>query len=68
VLYPRKTWESDIQPKELGAMQQGQLHELVPGAGQSDGLADNILPAGEIVRQIAADAEQALEQSAKFVS
>ena len=41
-------------------IQQGKQHELVPGAGQSAGMIDEILPAGEIVRRIAAEAEQAL--------
>jgi nitronate monooxygenase/enoyl-[acyl-carrier protein] reductase II len=50
----------------LEAMQQGNLHKLVPGAGQSAGLISNLLPAGDIVRQMVAEAEQALEQSARL--
>ena len=57
-----------LRGEVLEAMQLGKLYELVPGAGQSAGLVGDILPAGEIVRQIVADAEQALGQSAKHVS
>lgn len=57
-----------LRGEVLEAMQLGKLYELVPGAGQSAGLVSDILPAGEIVRQIVADAELALGQSAKLVS
>ena len=43
----------------LAAVQQGRLHELVPVAGQSAGLIRDILPAGEIVRRMVAEAQQA---------
>ena len=47
----------------VDAMQQRKLYELVPGAGQSAGLIGDIIPAAEIVRQMAADAEQTLKQA-----
>lgn len=52
----------------LKAIQQGKQHELVPGAGQSAGLVDEILPAGEIVHRIAAEAEHTLAQSIAAIS
>ncbi len=47
----------------LAAAQRGQLHELLPVAGQSTGLIRDIVPAGEIVRRIVAEARQSLERS-----
>lgn len=47
---------------------QGRLHELFPAAGQSAGLIRDIVPAGEIVRRIAAEARQALEGSSKLLT
>jgi nitronate monooxygenase/enoyl-[acyl-carrier protein] reductase II len=47
---------------------QGRVHELFPGAGQSAGLIHDILPAGEIVRQIATQARQALEGSSEVLT
>lgn len=52
----------------MEAIEQGKQHELVPGAGQSAGMVDDILPAGEIVRRIAAEAEHALAQSTAAIS
>lgn len=50
------------------AIRNGNQHELVPGAGQSAGLIKDILPAAEIVRQIAAEAERSLMHGAKLVA
>jgi nitronate monooxygenase/enoyl-[acyl-carrier protein] reductase II len=51
--------------EEIGnAMQQGGAHELVPFTGQTAGLIRDILPAAEIVRQLVAEAEQALQRGA----
>jgi NAD(P)H-dependent flavin oxidoreductase YrpB (nitropropane dioxygenase family) len=52
----------------LEAMRQGNLYELVPGAGQSAGLVVEILPAEEIVHQIAGEAERILERTTELVS
>ena len=57
----------NLRGEILEAMRKGNLYTLVPGAGQSAGLVDKILPAGEIVHRIAAEAEQALEQAAGIV-
>ena len=40
---------------------QGRVHELFPAAGHSAGLVHEILPAGEVVRRMVADAESALQ-------
>ena len=52
-----------LRSEVLPFFTQGRLHELFPAAGQSAGLIRDILPAGEIVRRIAAEARQALERS-----
>lgn len=52
----------------LAATQQGTIRELVPYAGQTAGLIQEILPAAEIVRRIVAEAEQALARSAKLLT
>jgi len=57
-----------LREEVLEAMRQRTLYKLVPGAGQSAGIVDEVLPAAQIVRQIAEDAEQALEDSARLVS
>jgi nitronate monooxygenase/enoyl-[acyl-carrier protein] reductase II len=56
-----------LQGELLAAMEQGRQHELVPAAGQSAGLVREILPAGEIVRQMVDEAQQALERSSKLL-
>jgi nitronate monooxygenase/enoyl-[acyl-carrier protein] reductase II len=47
----------------LAALQQGRIHELLPFAGESAGLVQDIVPAGEIVQRLVAEARQALERS-----
>lgn len=44
----------------IAAIKQNKMEEFVPWAGQSAGLIDEILPAAEIVRKIAAKSEEAL--------
>jgi enoyl-[acyl-carrier protein] reductase II len=48
----------------MDSIQQGRPHELTPFAGQSAGLVQEVLPAAEIVRGMAREAEQALERAA----
>jgi enoyl-[acyl-carrier protein] reductase II len=57
-----------LRGEVLTAVQQGRLHELVPVAGQSAGLIHDILPAGEIVRRMVAEAQQALERSTTLLT
>jgi enoyl-[acyl-carrier protein] reductase II len=57
-----------LRGEVLAAGQQGRLHELMPVAGQSAGLIRDILPAGEIVRRMVAEARQALERSTKLLT
>ena len=56
-----------LRGRILEAMQQGSLHEMVPGAGQSAGLVVDILPAEEIVHQIVADGERLLRRSTRLL-
>jgi len=56
-----------LRAEILGALRQGRAHELVPFAGQTAGLVRGIQPAGEIVREIVADAEQALARGDRLV-
>lgn len=57
-----------LRPDVLAIFTQGRVHELFPAAGQSAGLIHDIVPAGEIVRRIAAEARQALERSSEFLT
>jgi len=57
-----------LRPEVLSVFTQGRVHELFPAAGQSAGLIRDILPAGEIVRRIVAEARQALERSSKLLT
>ena len=47
----------------ISVVRQRRPHELVPFTGQTAGMIRDILPAGEIVRRMIAEAEQALEQA-----
>lgn len=47
--------------------EQNRLHEFMPMAGQSAGLIREILPAGEIVRRMVAEAVQAITHSAATI-
>jgi nitronate monooxygenase/enoyl-[acyl-carrier protein] reductase II len=48
----------------FAALPAGRLHEYVPFAGESAGLIHEILPAGEIVARLVAEAEAALARTA----
>jgi NAD(P)H-dependent flavin oxidoreductase YrpB (nitropropane dioxygenase family) len=50
----------------MAAVQGGRLHELVPLAGQTAGAIREILPAGEIVRRMMAEAKAALRGAAEL--
>ena len=49
----------------LAAVQHGQMHEFVPFSGQTAGAIHDILPAAEIVRRLATEAEEALARAGK---
>jgi enoyl-[acyl-carrier protein] reductase II len=57
-----------LQEEVGAAWQGGRLHELVPLAGQTAGAIREILPAGEIVRRLVREAEQALARTASLVT
>ena len=52
----------------LEAVRGGRGHELLPFTGQSAGMIGEILPTGEIVHQMVAEAEQALRVASRFLS
>ena len=52
----------------MSALRQGRVYELVPFTGQTAGLIHDIAPAGEIVRRIVAEAEDALSHAATLVT
>jgi enoyl-[acyl-carrier protein] reductase II len=53
--------QSESLREELGAaIRAGRAHELIPLTGQTAGMIDEVLPAAEIVRRMAQDAEEAL--------
>jgi nitronate monooxygenase/enoyl-[acyl-carrier protein] reductase II len=61
--------EAEKQAEQLrgeifDALRAGKTHELAPFTGQTAGLIDEILPAGEIVRRLATEAEDALARAA----
>jgi enoyl-[acyl-carrier protein] reductase II len=57
-----------LQDQIIDAIGTGKLGELLPFAGQTVGLISKILPAAEITRQIAAEAEVVLRQSMKVLA
>jgi nitronate monooxygenase/enoyl-[acyl-carrier protein] reductase II len=52
-----------LRGEVLAALQQGRIHELLPFAGESAGLVQDIVPAGEIVQRLVSEAQHALERS-----
>jgi enoyl-[acyl-carrier protein] reductase II len=48
----------------IGALRDGRAHEVTPFAGQTVGLIRDVRPAAEIVRSMAAEAEEALARAA----
>jgi enoyl-[acyl-carrier protein] reductase II len=66
--WERQPDEAREHAKELWAqvmatVQEGRQHEATPFTGQTAGLIHDVLPAGEIVRRMVTEAEQALEQA-----
>jgi nitronate monooxygenase len=57
-----------LQDQIIEAIAAGKLGELLPFAGQTVGLIRGILPAAEITRQIAAEAEVVLRRSMKLLA
>jgi nitronate monooxygenase/enoyl-[acyl-carrier protein] reductase II len=51
-----------LQGEVMAAHQRGRRHELMPFAGQTTGLIHEILPAGEIVRRIVAEGQEAMKR------
>lgn len=58
---------AEARDEILGALRAGRIHELVPFTGQTAGLVRDIKPAGEILRQMIAEAEQTLAAGAVLV-
>ena len=56
-----------LQGEVMGAVGQGRFGELMPFTGQTAGMINEILPAGEIVRRIIGEAERALERSNRLL-
>jgi enoyl-[acyl-carrier protein] reductase II len=55
-----------LRAEVMAAVKEGRLHELMPVAGQSAGLIRDIIPAGDIVRRIVADAQAELTRVSKL--
>jgi nitronate monooxygenase/enoyl-[acyl-carrier protein] reductase II len=55
-----------LREEVLPVFTQGRVHTLFPGAGQGAGLIEDILPAGEIVRRMVAEARKALDGASAF--
>lgn len=59
---------AEQQGRQLqSASQEGSLNDLLPGTGESSGLIHDVLPAGEIVRNMATTAERVMEQAGEFL-
>ena len=52
----------------MAALRAGRAHELVRFTGQTAGLVRDVLPAGEIVRRMVAEAERALTGAVGLVA
>jgi nitronate monooxygenase/enoyl-[acyl-carrier protein] reductase II len=59
-----KARSEQLRGEISGALRTGKVHEVVPFTGQTAGLIDEILPAGEIVRRLVTEAEEALARAA----
>lgn len=57
-----------LQGEVMAAAQQGRIHELMPFAGQTAGAIREVLPAGDIVRRIIAEAQDALKGAARLLA
>jgi len=53
----------ELRVQVRAAIPEARFHEFVPFAGQTVGMINDVLPAGEIVRKMAAEAEAALERA-----
>ena len=53
----------ELRGQIMGALRAGRAHELTPFAGQTAGLVHEVRPAGEVVRAMAAEAEEALART-----
>jgi len=61
--------EAERLQERIGtSVQQGTWGDLLPFTGQTAGLIREVLPAGEIVRRITAEAESALRQAAALLT
>ncbi len=63
-----KRCAEQLREEIMGALREGRSHEVVPFTGQTAGLIHDVLPAGEIVRRIMADAEGALTEAADLMA
>ena len=67
----RETGSADVgeslRAELLAAARGGRMHELVPMAGESVGLIEDILPAAAIIDQLMAEAEVALRRAARML-
>jgi enoyl-[acyl-carrier protein] reductase II len=50
----------ELSGEIMGSVRQGRQHEVTPFTGQTAGLIHELLPAGEIVRRMVREAEEAL--------
>ena len=57
-----------LREEVLSAIRERTTHELLPFTGQTAGMVHDILPAGEIVAGMVAEAERALARAAEFRS
>jgi nitronate monooxygenase/enoyl-[acyl-carrier protein] reductase II len=57
-----------LREKVLSAIRGRTTHELLPFTGQTAGMVHDVLPAGEIVEKMLAEADQALAQAHGFKS
>ncbi len=62
-----KRHAEQLRGEIMGALREGRSHELLPFTGQTAGLVHDVLPAGEIVRRIIAEAEQVLSSAASLM-
>ncbi len=55
--------EERLGGKVISALREGRGHELIPFTGQTAGMIHEVLEAGDIVRGLVAEAEEALRTS-----
>jgi enoyl-[acyl-carrier protein] reductase II len=64
---PASVDPAEVGPQLLAAVRAGGGHELLPFAGQSSQLVHEIVPSGELVARLVADAATALERAGVVV-